>query len=129
MSEYGLKILNYMAGSIWGVSQGTRYAYDTTPAMLTNSLFLDYMKENGLKIYKGVSTRDIICIDFQYGSRTYKDEMKHLKDLAVKARLEYKKAKGQGHQAQINKAYYKRKNVERLYQQALQKVCLEPVIF
>ena len=120
MSEYGLKILNYMAGSIWGVSQGTRYAYDTTPAMLTNSLFLDYMKENGLKIYKGVSTRDIICIDFQYGSRTYKDEMKHLKDLAVKARLEYKKAKGQGHQAQINKAYYKRKNVERLYQQALQ---------
>ena len=120
MSEYGLKILNYMAGSIWGVSQGTRYAYDTTPAMLTNSLFLDYMKENGLKIYKGVSTRDIICIDFQYGSRTYKDEMKHLKDLAVKTRLEYKKAKGQGHQAQINKAYYKRKNVERLYQQALQ---------
>jgi hypothetical protein len=79
MSEYGLKILNYMAGSIWGVSQGTRYAYDTTPAMLTNSLFLDYMKDNGLKIYKGVSTRDIICIDFQYGSRTFKDETKHLK--------------------------------------------------
>lgn len=119
MSEYGLKILNYMAGSIWGVSQGTRYAYDTTPAMLTNSLFLDYMKENGLKIYKGVSTRDIICVDFQYGSRTFKEEMKHLKDLAVKARLEYKKAKGQGHAAQINKAYQKRKNIERMYQQAL----------
>ena len=43
MSQYGLKILNYMAGSIWGVSQGTRYSYDTTPAMLTNSLFLDYL--------------------------------------------------------------------------------------
>lgn len=120
MSQYGLKILNYMAGSIWGVSQGTRYAYDTTPAMLTNSLFLDYMKENGLKIYKDVSTRDIICIDFQYGSRTFKDEMKHLKDLATKARLEYKKAKGQGHTAQINKAYKKRKNIERMYQQALE---------
>lgn len=120
MSEYGLKILNYMAGSIWGVSQGTRYAYDTTPAMLTNSLFLDYMKENGLKIYKEVSTRDIICIDFQYGSRTFKDEMKHLKDMAVKARLEYKKAKGQNHPAQIDKAYRKRKHIERLYQQALQ---------
>lgn len=119
MSEYGLKILNYMAGSIWGVSQGTRYAYDTTPAMLTNSLFLDYMKENGLKIYKGVSTRDIICIDFQYGSRTFKDETKHLKELAVKARIEYKKAKSQGHQAQIMKAYHKRKGIENMYIQAL----------
>ena len=120
MSEYGLKILNYMAGSIWGVSQGTRFSYDTTPAMLTNSLFLDYMKANGLKIYKEVSTRDIICIDFQYGSRTFKDEIKHLKDMASKARIEYKKAKGQGHQAQINKAYKKRKSIEKLYQQALQ---------
>ena len=120
MSQYGLKILNYMAGSIWGVSQGTRYAYDTTPAMLTNSLFLDFMKENGLKIYKGVSTRDIICVDFQYGSRTFKDEIKHLKELAAKARLEYKKAKSQGHQSQINKAYKKRKSIERMYQQALQ---------
>ena len=120
MSEYGLKILNYMAGSIWGVSQGTRYAYDTTPAMLTNSLFLDYMKENGLKIYKEVSTRDIICIDFQYGSRTFKDETKHLKELAAKARIEYKKAKSQGHQAQIMKAYHKRKGIENMYIQALQ---------
>lgn len=120
MSQYGLKILNYMAGSIWGVSQGTRYAYDTTPAMLTNSLFLDYMKENGLKIYKDVSTRDIICIDFQYGSRTFNDEMKHLKKMAIKARIDYKKAKGQGHQAQINKAYKRRKSIEQLYQQALQ---------
>ena len=120
MSQYGLKILNYMAGSIWGVSQGTRYAYDTTPAMLTNSLFLDFMKENGLKIYKGVSTRDIICIDFQYGSRTFKDEIKHLKELAAKARLEYKKAKSQGHAAQISKAHQKRKSIERMYQQALQ---------
>ena len=120
MSEYGLKILNYVAGSIWGVSQGTRYAYDTTPAMLTNSLFLDYMKANGLKIYKGVSTRDIICIDFQYGSRTFKDEMKHLKELAAKARIEYKKAKGQGHAAQIDKAKRKRKGIANMYLQALQ---------
>ena len=119
MSEYGIKILNYMAGSIWGVSQGTRYAYDTTPAMLTNSLFLDFMKSNGLKIYKGVSTRDIICIDFQYGSRTFKEEMRHLREMAAKARIDYKKAKGQGHTAQINKAYRKRKNIEQMYRQAL----------
>lgn len=119
MSEYGLRIWNYNVGSIWGVAQGTRYAYDTTPAMLTNSLFLDYMKENGLKIHKGKSTRDIICINFDYGARTFKEEIRHLKELAIKARTEYKIAKGQGHQAQINRAYRKRKNIERLYQQAL----------
>ncbi len=120
MSEYGIKILNYSVGSIWGVSQGTRYAYDTTPAMLTNSLFLDYMKDNGLKIYKGVSTRDIICIDFNYGSRSYKDEMKHLKEMAKKARQEYRLAKSLGYANQIKKAERKRESIQRLYRHAVE---------
>ena len=120
MSEYGLKILNYGVGSIWGVSQGTRYAYDTTPAMLTNSLFLDFLKENGLKIYKGVSTRDIICIDFKYGARSFKDELKHLKGMAVETRQAYKLAKSQGLQTQINKAERKKKAIQRLYKQAIE---------
>ena len=120
MSEYGIKILNYSVGSIWGVSQGTRYAYDTTPAMLTNSLFLDYLKENGLKIYKGVSTRDIICIDFNYGSRSYKDELKHLKEMARKARQEYKLAKSLGYANQIEKAERKKQAIQRLYRHAVE---------
>lgn len=120
MSKYGLKILNYSVGSIWGVSQGTRYAYDTTPAMLTNSLFLDYMKENGLKIYKEVSTRDIICIDFNYGSRSFKEEMKHLKERARKARLEYKLAKSSGLPTQMAKAERKKAGLQRLYRQAME---------
>lgn len=120
MSEYGIKILNYSVGSIWGVSQGTRYAYDTTPAMLTNSLFLDYMKDNGLKIYKGVSTRDIICIDFNYGSRSYKDEMKHLKEMAKKARQEYRLAKSLGYANQIKKTERKREAIQRLYRHAVE---------
>lgn len=120
MSEYGIKILNYSVGSIWGVSQGTRFAYDTTPAMLTNSLFLDYMKENGLKIYKEVSTRDIICIDFNYGSRSFKDEMKHLKEMAIKARQEYKLAKSSGYKNQIEKAERKKKAIQSLYRNAVQ---------
>jgi hypothetical protein len=118
MSEYGIKILNYSVGSIWGVSQGTRYAYDTTPAMLTNSLFLDFLKENGLKIYKGVSTRDIICIDFNYGSRSFKDEMKHLKEMAKRARQEYKLAKAQELPTLISKAERKKKAIQRLYRNA-----------
>ena len=119
MSEYGIKIWNYVVGSIWGVSQGTRYAYDTTPAMLTNSLFLDYMKENGLKIHKGVSTRDIICISFKYGSRSYKDEIKHLKETAAKARQDYKLAKSLNNQNQIDKAERRKKALQRLYRQAI----------
>lgn len=119
MSEYGIKILNYGVGSIWGVSQGTRYAYDITPAMLTNSLFLDFLKDNGLKIYKGVSTRDVICIDFKYGSRSFKDEMKHLKEMAGKARQDYKLAKSQGYATQIEKAEKKKKSLQRLYQHAI----------
>lgn len=120
MSEYGIKIMNYGVGSIWGVSQGTRYAYDTTPAMLTNSLFLDFLKENGLKIYKGVSTRDVICIDFKYGSRSFKDEMKHLRDMAAKARQEYRLAKSQGLAVQIEKAERKKKSIQRLYKHAIE---------
>lgn len=119
MSEYGIRIWNYVVGSIWGVSQGTRYAYDTTPAMLTNSLFLDYMKENGLKLYKETSTRDIICINFKYGSRSFKDEMKHLKEIATKARQDYKLAKSLGNKIQIEKAERKKKALQRLYQQAM----------
>lgn len=120
MSEYGIKILNYGVGSIWGVSQGTRYAYDITPAMLTNSLFLDFLKDNGLKIHKGVSTRDVICIDFKYGSRSFKDEMKHLKEMAGKARQDYKLAKSQGLSVQIEKAERKKKALQRLYQHAIE---------
>lgn len=120
MSKYGLKILNYGVGSIWGVSQETRYAYDTTPAMLTNSLFLDYLKENGLKIYKEVSTRDIICIDFKYGSRSFKEEMKHLKEMATKARQDYKLAKSQGYPIQIEKAERKKKAIQNLYKHAIE---------
>ena len=119
MSDYGIKIQNYGVGSIWGVSQGTRYSYDTTPAMLTNSLFLDFLKDNGLKIYKGVSTRDIICIDFKYGSRSFKDEMKHLKEMAVKARQDCKLAKSLGYPTQIAKAERKRRSIQNLYQQAI----------
>ena len=120
MSNYGLKILNYSCGSIYEVNQGVRYRYDTTPAMLTNSLFLDFMKDNGLKIYKEVSTRDIICIDFKYGSRDFKSEMKHLREMAANARREYKVAKSCGTSLQISKALNKKKAIQRLYRQAIE---------
>ena len=78
MSEFGLRINNYAAGSIIEKNLGVRDKYDITEAMLINSLFKDYMVAHGLNIYKGESTRDIICITFKYGSRSYEEEVAHL---------------------------------------------------
>lgn len=78
MSEFGLRINNFAAGSIMEKNLGVRDRYDTTEAMLINSLFKDYMVAHGLNVYKGESTRDIICITFKYGSRTYEEEIAHL---------------------------------------------------
>ena len=78
MSEFGLRINNFAAGSIMEKNIGVRDRYDITEAMLINSLFKDYMVSHGLDVYKGESTRDIICITFKYGSRTYEEELAHL---------------------------------------------------
>ena len=78
MSEFGLRINNFAAGSIMEKNIGVRDRYDITEAMLINSLFKDYMVAHGLDVYKGESTRDIICITFKYGSRTYEEEIAHL---------------------------------------------------
>ena len=53
--------------------------------MLNNSLFLYYMMEHGLDVYKGESTRSIICLSFDFGSRSYEDEHKRLTKLIDKA--------------------------------------------
>lgn len=78
MSKYGLKIKNIEAGSLYGYNIGVRENYDYTNAMFTNSLFSDFLIKNGLNIWKEESTRDIVCIEFNYGVRSYEDEIKHL---------------------------------------------------
>ena len=47
--------------------------------MFSNSLFSDYIRANGLNVWKDTSTRDIICLDFDFGSRSYEEELIHLK--------------------------------------------------
>lgn len=46
--------------------------------MFSNSLFSDYIIQNGLNVWNDTSTRDIICLDFDFGSRSYEEEMDHL---------------------------------------------------
>lgn len=79
-SEYGLKIRNIKAGSLYGYNLQVRDKYDYKKAMFTNNLLLYYLKENGLKVDKGW-TKDIIGINFDYGSRSYEEEKEHLEKL------------------------------------------------
>lgn len=88
MSKYGLFIKNYMAGSIYEYNLGVRAGYDFKRAMLSNSLFLDFLKENGLNIWKNKATRDVICIDFGYGSSSYEEQKKKIKKSIKKAEKE-----------------------------------------
>lgn len=85
LSEFGLKIKNIKAGTLFGYNLGVRDRYDYTEAMLNNSLFLDFMLKHGLDSYKGESTRDIICIDFDFGSRSYEEELAHITDMIDKS--------------------------------------------
>lgn len=82
--------------------------------MFTNSLFSDYLKENGLKVWKEESTRDIICLEFNFGTRSYEQEIEHLYKIAKQARLEYKIAKSHHNKNEINKKSNKRKKIMEL---------------
>jgi len=102
-SEYGVKISNYQASSVWDKTLGVRTNYNTTQAMLTNSLFLDFLRENGLRITKQGFTRDVICLQFDSGSDSYKMALDRINKAVAKNRIERKKAKAGGHKLQIEK--------------------------
>ena len=81
MGEYGLRIKNYKAGALYGYNLGVRERYDYTDAMFNKSLFYYHMMDHGMSAYKDESTRDLICIDFGFGSRSYEEEMEHLRQM------------------------------------------------
>lgn len=72
---------------------GVRDHYETKDAMFTNSLFCDYLINNGMRIVKDDYTKDIICLEFNYGSRSYEAELSHLNKVARNARNQYRLAK------------------------------------
>jgi len=124
LSEYGVKIKNYEAGSIYGVELGVRTAYDYKDAMLTNSLFLDFLKENGLNIHKSGSTRDVICINFNYGTRSFEEELRNIKKCGKEHRLEYKLAKASGNKGRVLKAEQRKARLSAMYQTAIKNKSL-----
>lgn len=89
---------------LYEVNLGIREYFTYTDAMLSNSLFSRFLQQNGMDVYKGAknisnkeSTRDIVCLDFDFGSRSYDDELDRLtklldKDLTDDARERIERA-------------------------------------
>lgn len=75
---------------LYDVNLGIRDYFTYTDAMLNNSLFSFYLQRNGLNVYRGKkdiekskneSTRDVVCLDFDFGSRSADDELNRLNKL------------------------------------------------
>ena len=113
-----MKIKNIEASTLFEYNIGVRDHYEYKDAMFVNSLFKDYLQDNGLTTWKDESTRDIICLEFNYGSRTYRQELNHLYKVALSARKEYKRAKSKKDEFLIRKSKEKCDKITELLEQA-----------
>ncbi len=120
MNEFGIKIKNIEAATLYEYNKGLRDHYEYKNALFVNSLFKDFMCENKLKIWNNESTRDIICIEFNFGTRSYEDEIKHIRKIAKNARIEYKKAVSSGSKKLIEIQTNKKKKIMSLYNFAIE---------
>lgn len=91
INKTGIKILNIKAATLYGYNLGIRNRYDYTDGVLSNSLFSMYMLKNGMSVWKDESTRDFICLDFDFGLRSYEEEKEHLGKLSKKAETDEEK--------------------------------------
>lgn len=108
MSEFGIKIKNIAAGSIYECNLGVRENLDTEDAMLSNSLLLDFLLKNGMEVWHGESTRDVIGIDFKYGGRSYDMEVAHLNKMHTDGVITDEKFKELSERVEKNKDKYRR---------------------
>lgn len=95
-------------------NNGVRDHYEYKEAMFTNSLFCDFLKENGLNVWKDESTRDIICLEFNFGSRSYDKELSHLRKIATNAKKEYRIANIRDDDYLMQKSKNKREKITSL---------------
>lgn len=77
-SRYRIKIKNIQAATLYEYNLGVRDYFSYTPAMLANSLFSYFLQDNGLKVSKDNRTRDIICLQFDFGTKSYEEAIKGL---------------------------------------------------
>lgn len=123
-SKYGIKIKNYQAGSLYQCSLGVRKNYDYNKAMFANNLLMYHLLEKRneedecLIIDKGW-TRDIICINFDYGSRSYEEEINHLNNMIANKDNKYSNEVvqffiTQKEQAELNKDLFDKKSADEI---------------
>lgn len=83
--------------------------------MFTNSIFKDYLIDKlKMKVEKNGSTKDLIGLTFNYGTRSFEDEVSHLHKIALNAQFEYKYALIGNDQYSTNKAIHKRNKILNL---------------
>ena len=119
LSEFGLKIRNIEASTLFEYNNGVRDHYEFKEAMFVNSLFKDFLDENGLENWKGESTRDIIALEFNYGSRSYEEEMIHLKKVLKESRKEFIYSFRKKDKYLLEKSLNKRKKLSLLIKTAI----------
>lgn len=115
MSEFGLKIKNIEAATLYEYNKGLRDHYEYKEAMFVNSLFKDFLYDHGLNIWNNESTRDLICLEFNFGTRNYEKEIKHIKKIAKQTRTDCKKSKSLNSKKLTAINNNKRKKIEELY--------------
>lgn len=78
MSEYGVKIKNIEAATLYEYNSGIRQRYLSTQAMMTNSLLLEFLKNNGLRVSRAGTTKDVICLTFNMGAKSKNTHIENL---------------------------------------------------
>lgn len=79
--DNGVKIKNIKAGTLYGYNLGVRDRYEYNDAVFNKSQFAIFLEKNGLKVYNEKSTRDIICLEFDFGSRSYDEEISRIEEM------------------------------------------------
>ena len=67
-----------------------------------------------MSTWKGESTRDIICLEFNYGTRSYEEEVAHLERISKNALEEYEAAVESGNETKITQKTNKREKIRQL---------------
>lgn len=116
MSEFGIKIKNIKAATLYGYNLGIRDRFDYTDAMFSKSLFSNYIIKNGMKVTKADSTRDIICLEFDFGSRSFDEEVEHINKLLRNAADDESRQRLQlvADRIMENEGLYRKKNKEEI---------------
>lgn len=79
MYEWGIQIYNIEAASIYEYNHHFRERLDLKRGVLANSLLLDFLLENNLNVIGKGYTKDVICVEFNYGSKCFERKLNEVK--------------------------------------------------